>query len=137
MKKDISMFNKLFSLIIVAGLCCSPVLAQEQKGPSLADWLKVIQKKIDSIVPKKIQPLSTGATGIRGAKEDASVRLYWKGKMNDEPVTDAELSAFKKGIDLAVKGERTEAVKELQEFMLQYPDSALIPDAKKTLDLVK
>ena len=57
--------------------------------------------------------------------------------MNDEPVTDAELSEFRKGIDLAVKGERTEAVKELQEFMMQYPDSALIPDAKKTLDLVK
>jgi len=131
------MFNKLFSLIIISCLCCSPALAQEQKGPSLADWLKAIQKKIDRIVPKKIQPLSTGATGIRGTKEDASVKLYWKGKMNDEPVTDAELSAFKKGIDPAVKGERTEAVKELQEFMIQYPDSALIPDAKKTLDLVK
>ena len=62
------MFNKLFSLIIITGLCCAPALAQEQKGPSLADWLKVIQKKIDKIVPKKIQPLSTGATGIRGDK---------------------------------------------------------------------
>jgi len=131
------MFNKLFSLIIITGLCCSPAIAQEQKGLSLADWLKVIQKKIDKIVPKKIQPLSTGVTGIRGTREDASVKLYWKGKMNDEPVTDAELSEFKKGIDLAAKGEPTEAVKELQEFMMQYPDSALIPDAKKTLDLVK
>ena len=131
------MFNKLVVHIILAGLCCSPALAQEQKGPSLADWLKVVQKKIDKIAPKKIQPLSTGVTGIRGTKEDASVKLYWKGKMNDEPVTDTELSAFKKGVDLAVKGERTEAVKELQEFMMQYPDSALIPDAKKTLDLVK
>jgi TolA-binding protein len=131
------MFNKLFSLIIITGLCCSPVLAQEQKGPSLADWLKMVQKKIDKIVPKKIQPLSTGAAGLRSTKEDASVKLYWKGKANDEPVTETELSAFKKGIDLAVKGERTEAVREIQEFMMQYPDSALIPDAKKTLDLVK
>ena len=131
------MFNKLFSLIIITGLCCTTALAQEQRGPSLADWLKVIQKKIDKIVPKKIQPLSTGVTGIRGTKEDASVKLYWKGKMNDEPVTDAELSEFRKGVDHAVKGERTGAVKELQEFMMQYPDSALIPDAKKTLDLVK
>ena len=131
------MFNKLFSLFIITALCCLPALAQDQKDPSLADWLKVIQKKIDKIVPKKIQPLSTGSTGIRRAKEDASVKLYWKGKMNDEPVTETELSAFKKGIDLAVKGERTEAAKELQEFMMQYPDSALIPDAKKTLALVK
>jgi TolA-binding protein len=139
MKKEISMFNKLFALIIVtACLCCTTALAQEQKGPSLADWLKVVQKKIDRIVPKKIQPLSTGVTGIRGTREDASVKLYWKGKMNEEPViTEAELSEFKKGIDLAVKGERTEAVKELQEFMMQYPDSVLIPDAKKTLDLAR
>lgn len=131
------MFNKLVALIIIAGLCCSPALAQDQKAPSLAEWLKVVQKKIDKIVPKKIQPLSTGSTGIRGAKDDASVKLYWKGKMNDEPVTEIELLEFKKGVDLAVKGERTEAVKELQEFMLQYSDSALIPDVKKTLDLVK
>jgi TolA-binding protein len=131
------MFNKLFSLIIITGLCCAPALAQDQNTSSLADWLKSIQKKIDKIVPKNIQPLTTGATEIRGAKEDASVKLYWKGKMYDEPVTVAELSEFRKGIDLAVKGERTGAVKELQEFMIQYPDSVLIPDAKKTLDLVK
>ena len=54
-----------------------------------------------------------------------------------ESVTEEEMSEFKKGIKLAVKGEWTEAVKELQGFMKQYPDSALIPDAKKTLDLVK
>jgi TolA-binding protein len=131
------MFNKLVALIIITGLCCTPALAQEQRGPSLADWLKTIQKKIDRIVPKKIQPLSTGETGMRGTREDASVKLYWKGKMNDEPVTEVELSEFKKGIDLAVKGERTEAIRELQEFMMHYPDSALIPDAKKTLDVVK
>jgi TolA-binding protein len=131
------MFNKLFLFIIITGLCYSPALAQEQKGSSLADWLKMVQKKIDKIVPKKIQPLSTGVAGIRGTKEDASVKLYWKGKKNDEPVTEEELSEFKKGIDLAVKGDRPEAIKVLQEFMKQYPDSALIPDAKKTLDLAR
>jgi len=131
------MFNKLFSLIIITGMCCSPALAQEQKGSSLADWLKAVQKKIDKIVPKKIQPLSTGIAGMRGTKEDASIKLYWMGKKIDEPVTEEEMSEFKKGIDLAVRGDRPDAVKVFQEFMKQYPDSALIPDAKKTLDLVK
>ena len=131
------MFNKLFSIIMITGLCFTAALAQEQKGSSLADWLKVVQKKIDKIVPKKIQPLSAGVAGIRGTKEDASVKLYWKGKKNDELVTEEEIADFKKGIDLAVKGDRPEAVKGLQAFMKQYPDSALIPDAKKTLDLVK
>ncbi len=131
------MINKLFALIMITSLCCFAALAQEQKGSSLADWLTVIRKKIDKIAPKKIQPLSTGVAGIRGTREDATVKLYWKGKKKDEPVTEEEMSEFKMGIDLAGKGERTEAVKELQDFMKQYPDSALIPDAKKTLDLVK
>ena len=46
-----------------------------------------------------------------------------------EPVTDAELSEFRKGVDHV--GPRP--WKKLQEFMMQYPDSALIPDAKETL----
>ena len=45
--------------------------------------------------------------------------------------------AFIRYINAVEKGDRTGAIKELAEFMKQYPDSALIPDAKKTLDLVK
>jgi TolA-binding protein len=135
--RDISMFNKLFSLILITGLCCSPALAQEQKGSSLADWLNVIQKKIDKIVPKKIVPLSTGVASIRGTKEDASVKLYWKGKKSDELVTEEEMTEFKDAIGLVTKGERADAITGLEKFLTQYPDSALIPDAKKTLDLVK
>ena len=131
------MFNKLFALVMITGLCCTAAVAQEQKGSSLADWLKTIQKKIDKIVPKKIVPLSTGVAGIRGTKEDASVKLYWKGKKSDELVTEEEMTEFKAAIDLVARGERAAAITGLEKFLTQYPDSALIPDAKKTLDLVK
>jgi TolA-binding protein len=133
------MVKKLFALSIIAGLCCSVALAQEQKkpGPTISEWLKGLQQKIAQIVPKKSMPQSTTVAGVRGSKENASTKLYWKGKKGDEPVTEEEVSEFKKGIDLAAKGEQSEAIKVLQEFMKQYPDSALIPDAKKTLDLVK
>jgi TolA-binding protein len=136
-ERVISMFTKLFSLIIIIGLCSSPALAAEPKGSSLADWIKVVQKKIDKIVPKKIQPLSTGASGIRGTKEDASVKLYWKGKKSDELVTEDEMKEFKSAVDLIVKDDRAAAVTVLEKFLKQYPDSALIPDAKKILDLLK
>ena len=131
------MYRKLFSLIMITMLCCTTALAQEQKGLSLADWLKVMQKKIDKIMPKKIQPLSTGVAGIRGTNEDASVKLYWKGKKSDELVTEDEMKEFKAAIDLIARGERAAVVTRLEKFLTQYPDSALIPDAKKTLDLVK
>ena len=131
------MLRKLFVFIVIAGLCCTTALAQEQKGPALSEWLKGMQKKIDKIQPKKALPQSTGVAGVRGAKEDSSVKLYWKGKKGDEPVTEDEMEKFKAGLDNASKGDRPGAIKALEEFMKQYPDSALIPDAKKTLDLVK
>ncbi len=131
------MFNKLFVFIVITGLCCTAVPAQEQKGPSLADWLKAVQKKIDKIVTKKIVPLSGGSESIRGTKEEASVRLYWKGKRNDDPVSDEEMNDFKTAIGLVARGKQAAAITGLEKFLTQYPDSALIPDAKKTLDLVK
>jgi TolA-binding protein len=119
------------------GLCSSLAPAAEPKGSSLADWLKVVQKKIDKIVPKKIQPLSTGVAGIRGTKEDTSIKLYWKGKKSDELVTEEEMKEFKAAIDLIVKDDRAASITVLEKFLTQYPDSALIPDAKKILDLLK
>jgi hypothetical protein len=136
-RREIFMFNKLSALIMITMLFCSPALAQVQKGLSLADWLKMVQKKIESIVPKKIQPLSTGVAGVRGARDDASIKLYWKGKESDEPVTEEEMTGFKAAISLAARGERAAAVTGLETFLTRYPDSALIPDAKRTLDLLK
>jgi hypothetical protein len=134
------MFKKLFALVVVVGMCCSVAFAQEAEkkaGPSISQWLKGLQLKIASIAPKKTAPQGTIVAGVRGAKGDASTKLYWKGKKGEEPVTEEEMTGFKKGVDLAMKGDKAGATKELSDFMKQYPDSPLIPDAKKTLDLVK
>lgn len=131
------MFKNLFSILLTAALAAGVAAAQDKKESSLGDWLKGIQKKIESIIPKKQPTVTTGVAGIRGAKEDTQTKLYWKGKKGDEPVTEEELMEFKTGVDLASKGENQAAIRELEEFMQQFPDSALIPDAKKTLDLVK
>jgi TolA-binding protein len=134
------MIKKLFTYVVLVGMCCTVALAQtpEKKvGPSITEWLKGLQLKIAQIIPKKSVSQETVVAGVRGAKENASTTLYWKGKKGEEPVTEEELAEFKKGIDLAAAGQRAEALKMLQEFMKQYPDSALIPDAKKTVDLVK
>jgi len=134
------MIKKLFSLVLIFGMCCAVAAAQEQEkktGPTISEWLRSIQNKIAQIVPKKSVPLVTGVAGVRGAKEDATVKLYWKGKTGDEPVTEEELLKFKASVDLAGKGDKAGSIKALDDFMKEYPGSALIPDAKKTLDLVK
>jgi TolA-binding protein len=133
----------LKKIVILAVLVCLSVtlaLAQDRErkdGPSIAEWVKGLQKKLEQIVPRKSVPLSIVVVGVRGAKEDSQPKLYWKGKKDDEAVTEEELTKFKSAIDAVEKGDRTGATKGLEEFMKHYPDSALIPDAKKTLDLVK
>lgn len=143
------MYKKAFILPLIVGLCCAaaagragaqtaaPVKQEEQKKSGLAAWLKDIQKKIEQIIPKSSPPMTTGVAGVRGAKEDAQVKMYWKGKKGDEAVTEEELKKFKAAVDLALKGDRAASIKELEDFMKQYPDSALVPDAKKTFDMVK
>jgi TolA-binding protein len=86
---------------------------------------------------KKSIPMSTGVAGIRGAKEDEKAKLYWKGKKGGEGVTEEELTEFKSAVDLAAAGQKDAAVKELEEFIAQFPDSPLVSDAKKTLEMVK
>jgi len=134
------MIKKLLTSIVIVGVCCTVALAQTQEkkvGPGISEWLKAMKQKIAQIIPKKSVSRETVIAGVRGSKENASTTLYWKGKKGEESVSEEELAEFKKGVDLAVAGEQAEAVKVLQEFMKHHPDSVLIPDAKKTVDLVK
>jgi len=124
-----------FSMLV---LCTTTATAQEKKEPGVSSWFKELQKKIDIISPRKSLSVSTGVAGVRGAKDDSGKsKLYWKGKKGDEAVTEAELAEFKEGLAFIEAGKRTEAIHEFDEFMKQYPDSALVPDAKKTLDIMK
>jgi TolA-binding protein len=134
------MYKKIFALVLIFGLCSLTAAAQEtqeKKSTGLTDWLRGIQKKIEQIIPKKSLPMTTGVAGVRGAKEDSQIKLYWKGKKGDESVTEEELAKFKAAIDLAEKGDKQASITELEDFMKQYPDSPLIPDVKKTMEMVK
>jgi len=129
--------RKIVILVILFCFSVITALAQEQAGLSISEWLKGLQKKLEQIVPRTSVPVSIMVAGGHGAKDDTQPKLYWKGKKDDDAVTEEELTKFKLAINAVEKGDRTGAIKELAEFMKQYPNSALIPDAKKTLDLVK
>jgi TolA-binding protein len=132
------MIKKLTIAFCVLALCVTTASAQEKKESGFSSWFKELQKKIDLVSPKKNPTMSTGVAGVRGAKGDnGKSKLYWKGKKGDEPVTEAELLEFKEGLAFVEAGKRDEAIKEFEEFLKLYPDSALVPDAKKSLDIVK
>jgi hypothetical protein len=131
--------KKIFSLVLMLSLCCTAAMAQEamKTGPGISEWLRGLQIKIAQIMPKKTVPMTTSVAGVRGAKESVQAKLYWKGKKGEEAVTEEEMEKFKSGVVLAEKGDNEASLKQFDDFMKQYPDSALIPDAKKTFDLVK
>jgi hypothetical protein len=132
--------KKIVSVVVVLLLCCTAAMAQEQAkkpGPSISEWLRGLQNKIAQIMPKRTVSMTTGVAGVRGAKEGAPAKLYWKGKKGEDAVTEEEMEKFKAGVTLAEKGDHEGSLKQLADFMKQYPDSPLMPDAKKTFDLIK
>ena len=132
------MLKRLIGIMVVMAISVTTAAAQEKKESGVSSWFKELQKKIDIISPRKSLSVSTGVAGVRGAKDESGKnKLYWKGKKGDEPVTETELAEFKEGLAYVEAGKRTEAIHEFEEFMKQYPDSALVPDAKKSLDMMK
>lgn len=132
------MIRKLIIVFSMLALCITTAAAQEKKESGISSWFKELQKKINIIAPRKSLPMSTGVAGVRGAKGDsAKNKLYWKGKKGDEAVTEEELKKFKEGVALVEVDKKPEAIQEFEEFLKQHPDSALVPDAKKSLDLLK
>ncbi len=127
----------ILSVLVTAAASAAENGEEKKQGPSITAWLKSMQRKIESIVPRKSLSTSTGVAGVRGAREDAQTKLYWKGKKGEENVAEDELKDFQKGIDLAARGDAAGATRELEGFLKQHPDSPLVPDAKKTLELVK
>ncbi|MEK6742684.1 MAG: tetratricopeptide repeat protein [Nitrospirota bacterium] len=132
------MIRKAIIAFSMLALCITTAAAQETKGSGTSSWFKELQKRIDIISPRKKLSVSTGVAGVRGAKDDnGRSKLYWKGKKGEESVTEAELAEFKEALAYAEAGKRSEAIHEFEEFLKQYPDSALVPDAKKSLDMIK
>ncbi len=132
------MIRKLIIVLGMLALCITTASAQEKKESGMSSWFKELQKKIDIIAPRKSLSVSTGVAGVRGAKDDSNKnKLYWKGKKGEEPVTEEELKDFKEGLTFAEAGKKPEAIQAFEEFLKQHPDSALVPDARKSLDLLK
>ncbi len=129
------MLMATFMLVIAGAASAQEKMEQQESG--LASWLRNMQKKLDIVNPRKTPPVTTGVAGVRGSKEEGKTKLYWKGKKGEEQVSEEELAEFKAALELAGNGESAAAARGLERFLQQYPDSALVPDAKRTLDLVK
>jgi TolA-binding protein len=99
-------------------------------------WSK-IKSKIETITPKKKATVTTAVGGVRGAQDESTKVLYWKGKEIDEEVAANELDKFKCALEYAINGNTEESLKHFDEFLAQYPKSPLREDAVKAVEKLR
>ena len=99
-------------------------------------WSK-IKSKIETITPKKKTTVTTAVGGVRGAQDESTKDLYWKGKEIDEEVEADELDKFKCALEYAINGNTEESLKHFDEFLAQYPKSPLWEDAVKAVEKLR
>src|SRR5512135_2078922 len=87
MVRKIGIYTALLCLAAGAALAADADQARKP-GPSISEWLKGLQQKMERMVAKKAMAPSTGVAGVRGAKEDSRASLYWKGKKCEEAVSE-------------------------------------------------
>lgn len=125
--------KKIIVLLLVAISACtaSASYAADNSSGSMSFW-ETLRKKLESFTPQKKIGVTNAVGGVRGAPSDAQ-DIYWKGEASKEELDAAELSAFKKAMDLATAGEKQQAHSAFEEFIKSYPNSKLRKDADQAL----
>lgn len=117
----------------------APAVAQPAPHRDLAAYLDELQLKLEHTAQRANQPSAAGSSvvGLRGSKEEPiSKQLYWKGKVENTPVTPEEVKMFRTAVEQARAGKKDEAAASLKSFLDQYPKSGLRGDAEDTLALL-
>jgi TolA-binding protein len=124
---------KRIMIILVLALFCVTAYAEDKKDSGFWDGLK---GKIEKLAPKKKTAETTAVGGVRGAKENSSEGLYWKGEDKKE-VTDDEVTAFRTALDYASIGKLNEAAAQFDTFVHLFPNSMLRDDALQAIKELK
>ena len=137
---------KTFAVVLICMGCIlsNPVLAQEQqnqqgqiveteshsvfKGLFLKVWGKL--KSINPTQKQSAKAAQIYTAGIRGAEStDTLLKPYWKNDLTQDEIFQAELELFSKAQLKMDKGDLANAAKEFEQFINQYQNSSLRPNA--------
>lgn len=122
----------LLLTLLLAVWAASPVL-----GADKADFWGNLQGKLQKVTPAKKTNVTTAVGGVRAAKNESASDVYWKGKEKSHPVTEEELQKFNLAVDTKLKGNNEQAIKLFEEFLTNYPQSALRVDGLQAMDKIK
>ena len=96
-----------------------------------------LQSKLQKPTPTRKSTAVTAVGGVRGAKSGEVADLYWKGQEKRVAVGEDELEKFSLGVETRVKGDNAQARKHFEEFLRDYPQSSLRPEAQQAVERLK
>ena len=123
------------ALVIGLFLGLQPLHAEDQKSSSSSIW-ESLRKKIETLTPKKKLTSTTAVGGVRGALTDPE-DVYWKGENVITEIDSSELHDFENALTLVESGNIPEAINAFNNFIDQYPASALVSDATRSVEILK
>jgi len=138
----------LMAVSLTVGLSVGAAQAQEQaplatvdaSGDSTAkQWLRDIWRVFRVYSPTQHKDNDDGrqrpvVAGLRGnPAEGTALQPYWQGGLETQRAHLSELDGFRKAQRLAEEGHTQAAVDAFDAFLLQHPNSALIPGVRIAL----
>lgn len=100
---------------------------------ALLAWLEGLKKQINKTYSPVKSNQMVAVAAVRGSESVETPPLYWKGKKPENLVVLPEIKDFDAAIETTLTGDPEAAKEKLQSFMLAYPKSSLVADAKETL----
>ena len=121
--------------MVVAGLLVLAISQAQagQDGKGDGFWTG-LQGKLQKLTPTRKSTAVTAVGGVRGAKSGEVADLYWKGQEKRVQVGEDELEKFNLAVETRVKGDNAQARKHFEDFLRDYPQSSLRPEAQQAVE---
>lgn len=126
---------KLTILIITMTLAAAPVFGAVDKKEE-GVLLDKLQNKVQKLTSKKKNSGPATVAGVKGAKTDRT-DIYWKGKEKKLEINEDELQKFKLAIEHLGNGEKDQALKHLDAFIQEFPNSPLVAEAAQAVQQLR
>jgi hypothetical protein len=125
------------SVMLICSLLLAAAVAHgEQVVKKDAFWDKLSQK-LEKITPAKKGSTTTAVGGVRGAKNEDAADIYWKGKEKSVDMAQDELQKFNTAVESKMKGDNEQALKQFEEFLVLYPQSAFRVEGLQAVEKIK
>ena len=124
------------AMILCSLVLLATVAHGEQAVRKDAFWEK-LASKLEKLTPAKKSSTTTAVGGVRGAKSDDSTDIYWKGKDKPVEMAEDELQKFNRAVECRMKGDNEQALKQFEEFLAAYPQSAFKVEGLQAVDKLK